>query len=118
RARATRDDRGGERTRRRQPVAAAGGGGFSAAQSAIGPEPVITSPLSSTRIGTPRCPLSCSTSARSRARDGHVQNFSVPPLTFFHSYWNPASSSAFAARPQGWAIGPGRPPKDLPSAQV
>jgi hypothetical protein len=43
--------------------------------------PVITSPLSSTRIGTPLCPLSLLILARSLARDGQVHGVAMPPST-------------------------------------
>src|SRR5207244_290736 len=68
-----------------RPQALAPAGGLLLAQSTIAPEPTTTSPSSSTRMGTLRWPLSLSTSARSRPRLGHVQNFRVPPLTFSHS---------------------------------
>jgi hypothetical protein len=78
------------------------------------PDPVMTSPLSRTRIGTARWPLIFSISARSRARFGSVQNFSAPPLTCFISYAWPASSSPFAALAHGCPSAA----SDLPSVQV
>jgi hypothetical protein len=51
----------------------------------IGREPAITSPLSSTRIGTLVFPLSRLTSARSRLRERHVQGELVYPATSFVS---------------------------------
>jgi hypothetical protein len=51
----------------------------------IRPEPAITLPLSSTRIGTSRWPLIATISARSRARLGHVQKNRRAPPTFLHS---------------------------------
>src|SRR5262249_3064064 len=70
---------------REQPAAAAGS--LARAQLTLSARPPMTSPLSRTRIGTPRCPLSCSTSARSCALEGQVQNLTLPPLTCLISYW-------------------------------
>src|SRR5438309_3625293 len=77
---------------------AARAGAFDRAQLTMRPLPAMTSPLSKTRIGTARWPLSRSTSARSLAYECHVQGLRRPPLTRLISYACAASSSAFAAR--------------------